>query len=405
MPASSEIRKAVVISDAHLGQRGDDRFGQYSLLSQVSSSPAREQAVRIQHELRTMIRNFAAGDRIRLIAAGDFLDLSLAFLRDASEDLVALIRDVPQIGEILWVVGNHDHHIWSLHENYEHAIKPMLEGKAPEAGSLYRATSPGGVVHVPLTRYVTAQCPHVETVKIAYPVHECLVPGDTGGDLHVYVTHGHLLEGGLYTTLSDLLAKDLDPATVNLPLIEFIYWLLGEAGENAGADGLIEEIYTDLQHGRHDKVDRLLDAAIDMWLPRGVGWLPLRASWEKKVLRWGARKLLAAYLPNVRDRRARARHEDLEKTHERVSPERLEKHTSWRRDQDACLVFGHTHEPDEWTIEGTRTTCYNMGSWLLEPGPEAGPRTIEPRALLLERGMPRIWSCKATYQPVTRQAA
>jgi hypothetical protein len=95
-------------------------------------------------------------------------------------------------------------------------------------------------------------------------------------DVLFYVTHGHLF-GGLYTWLSQILQKRLVrfppervAATVNLSLIEFIYWLLGETGEGMGADGLIETIYTDIQKGNtstarafiSDLVGTLVDSAI-----------------------------------------------------------------------------------------------------------------------------------------------
>jgi len=85
------------------------------------------------------------------------------------------------------------------------------------------------------------------------------------------------LFGGIYTWLSQILQKRLVrfppervAATVNLSLIEFIYWLLGETGEGMGADGLVETIYTDLQKGNtstaraliSDLVGTLVDSVI-----------------------------------------------------------------------------------------------------------------------------------------------
>src|SRR5262249_481948 len=143
------------------------------------------------------------------------------------------------------------------------------------------------------------------------------------GRTRLYFLHGHLF-GGLYTLMSEVLADQVpdasDPervaATVNAPLVEFLYWLLGETGEGIGADGVIERIYTDLEKGQDGRIDTLVRRAVDRLLPDGI--IPgIPDHWERSAVHaiatWALRKTLS---PHAGARRApgirsRERHQDV----------------------------------------------------------------------------------------------
>ena len=250
------MSKIVAISDPHLGQNGVDGLGQYSLLS--TKVPQNLVA-----QFAQATAAFAAGDPITLLVAGDFLDLSLAYAEDALADLYALLSaftgaGIARVSEIVYVVGNHDQHLWSLHSEDKRLLDPLrkglvpINGDRPGAKALYQITGVEGepfTILQPLVSKIFGSA--VPNITIAYPSFVRQLDAQT----RLYVTHGHLF-GGLYTEMSSLVANklagvpyDQAVATVNQPLIEFIYWLLGETGQGIGADGLVEEIYTDIQKG------------------------------------------------------------------------------------------------------------------------------------------------------------
>lgn len=366
------IEKLVVVSDLHLGQRGlDGKHSQYSVLAQVPRPPRSLSADAARAKFARYIEEFAAGDRITVCVTGDFTDLSLASFHDALDDLAKLFAPIECVEQLVWTVGNHDHHIWSLHVNYERAIRLMQGGELPSEPSIYRITDPRGEMHTPLSEFMKQRCPTMERVKIAYPSYQCRINSPVGDNIHVYCTHGHLF-GGLYTLLSDVfkdnvadLPNEEAAATVNLALIETIYWLLGQTGGGIGADGLMEHIYTDLQTGDDSRVDPYLRQIGERHLPGWANHWPHR----KPVLRafvYGVKKVIKKAVPALKAHKSDQRHEDHSKTHEGLQTW-IEKLENWTPTQRTIVAYGHTHEPHPWEIPGTRTMTYNLGSWLIEP--------------------------------------
>ena len=259
--------KIVAISDLHLGQNGTDKLGQYSLLStRVTGN--------LVSAFADAVDVFSAKKPYTLLVAGDFLDLSIAFAEEAFADLHELLVELPLPAELVYVIGNHDHHLWSLHSEDKRLLAPLRAGSLPSPKGMYQVTPRNGEGFAILQPFVDGICGRGRVkVTAAYPSYERQI-----GSTLLYVTHGHLF-GGLYTELSDLLAPrlaDLPPdrvaATVNHPIIELIYWQLGEAGEGLGADGLVEEIYTDIQKGKLSKVRPIVEALVMQVLPHGVLW-------------------------------------------------------------------------------------------------------------------------------------
>jgi UDP-2,3-diacylglucosamine pyrophosphatase LpxH len=368
--------KIVAISDVHLGQPdpiGAEKAGEYSLLStRVTGNYVQKFA--------DAVRAFADGDKVTLLVAGDFLDLSLAYVEDALCDMRELLKAV-KVDEIVYLIGNHDIQMWSLHCEEKNLLSVLRAGKIPSndprdpnSKALYKVTSNAGepfTLLQPLVDeiYGAGKVP----ITIAYPSYTRQLPD---GSL-LYSMHGHLI-GGIYTKLSELLQsklaglpRDRVAATVNQPLIGLIYWLLGEMGEGLGADGLLQEIYTDLEKGDNSRIKEIVDRFVALLLPDGIiGGVP--DSWERAAVASLIMSKIGNVLPQAASPGAcKDRHADVTKTLDEllnwilsVSPV---KESVADTTHVTHIISGHTH--DRWCHEypGKRTISWNLSTWLVEP--------------------------------------
>ena len=372
------MTKIVAISDLHLGQTGTDKLEQYSLLS-TRSTP------NLVTAFTSAVERFAAGDPVTLLVVGDFVDLSLAYTTDALTDLRALIAALKSsvaLDEIICVVGNHDHHMWSLHSENQRLLEPLRAGQVPcddVSKALYHVTPSGGEPFTLLQPLIDAIDPKSATkISIAYPGYT----RDLADGALLYVTHGHLFDG-LCADLSDLLADKLQgkphdrvAATVNHPLIELIYWHVGEIGEGLGADGLVEAIYTDLQKGKDAGVRALVETIVARLLPHGVLWRVL-GRLERRVIVDAIMHALdkALLSPQLSTVTAADRFADVETTRAGL--------VAWlhalelpifNRPKGTIVLHGHTHVRDDYVIPETNVRACNLGTWLVEPNHDA-PKT------------------------------
>ena len=372
------MSKIIAISDLHLGQSGTDGLGQYSLLS--TRAP--------QNLVQAFARSaadFADGKPTTLLIAGDFLDLYLAYAEDALTYLQALLGalvGLVRIDEIICVIGNHDHHLWSLHSENKRLLDPLREGRVPSNGdapgakALYQITGAEGESFALLQPLVMRIFAHLTPPKvtIAYPSYTRALSASTA----LYVTHGHLF-GGLYTELSDLLkAKIASPhdrvaATVNQPLIELLYWLLGETGEGLGADGLVEALYTDTQKDTISRARGIVTRLVDQILPHGVLWRVI-GHWERKIVVDAVMAELGKVMlsPPASANASADRYADLETT--RAGLRAWMEAIAWPKQPSTIVLYGHTHVWDEYTIPDTGVRSWNLSTWLVEPN-HPPPRT------------------------------
>ena len=372
--------KIVAISDLHLGQNGADGLGQYSLLSMRVSQ-------NLVQPLVHAVARFADNQPVTIVVAGDFLDLAIAYAEDALADLRALLGafvGVVRFEEIVYVVGNHDHHLWSQHSEDKRILAPLREGRVPSHGDAPRAKAayqvtpldgePFDLLQPLVDRTFGSSGPRV---TIAYPSYVRRLDRD---GTRLYVTHGHLF-GGLYTELSTLLRDKLGglphdqvAATVNQPVIELIYWLLGEIGGGLGADGLVEAIYTDVQKGTLSKVQGVVARLVQQVVPpHGLLW-GLLGHWERKLVVDAAmvelRKVLIS--PSTPASASADRFADLETT--RAALRAWLGAVDWPIQQPTIALYGHTHVWDDYAIPNSAVHSWNLGTWLVEPD-HPQPRT------------------------------
>lgn len=373
--------KIVAISDLHLGQNGVDGLGQYSLLStRVSQN--------LVQPLVQAVASFADNDPVTLVVAGDFLDLAIAYAEDALADLRALLGafvGVVRFEEIVYVVGNHDHHLWSQHSEDKRILAPLRDGRVPSHGdaarakAAYQVTLPDGEpfgLLQPLVDRIFGSGGAQPQITIAYPSYSRWLDQD---GTRLYVTHGHLF-GGLYTEVSSLLENKLAglpfaqvAATVNQPVIEFIYWLLGETGEGLGADGLVEAIYTDVQRGTLSQVRGIVARIVDQILPHGVLWRVL-GHWERKIVVDAVMTELAKIVLSPRSASSTSadRFADLETTRAGLRAWLFDTIDDLKR--RTIVLYGHTHVWDDYEVPDSAIHSWNLSTWLVEPD-HPPPRT------------------------------
>lgn len=347
--------KYAITSDLHLGQNGE--YGFYSTLGKVEHSN--------KDWFIKSLNTFSNGDKLTLILNGDVLDLSLATFNEALNDFVELLSGIKNLYRIVYVVGNHDHHMWMIHSEHKKVVGPLLSGYPPGYGNVYEPTAQSGYPLSILEKYISKKLNKSVIIDIAYPSYTFKV-----GNKNVFVTHGHLF-GGMYTLISGILKSFIKDtrdehilASANMPVVEMVYWLIGNMGYDLGVDGLIEAVYADIEHGKKSKLRQLFSDGINTIFPKGViSWIP--DGIEKAILKWIGRKLIEHIVKKKNKSLCSSdRHRSSEETRQQAN-EYIDKFANFYKLQKNIFVSGHTHVAD--LIYKENYTLYNTGSWLVEP--------------------------------------
>lgn len=375
----------VCLSDMHLGQ--DD-----SILTNLNADLTGIDVSRPSPALEALcsgLRELIATDgrqqpRPTLILAGDIFENALTTMNNALMDFERFIelimpKDDKLFDEILYLPGNHDHHMWELAretqyvENYLKKTSPPEPLNVPwhDSRMLVQADKPlprGYIINNLIRRY-----DHLQDfeVSLAYPNFGLYRQGD-GALFH----HGHFVEA-LYHLMSELalmLAPDLKPPqsvgaieAQNFAWIDFFWSALGRSGD---AGPLVENIYISL--GVDKARDRLVrNLAGGLIKKSDCRWLKL----FKKPIELGLQKIADC----IADReRSRTNGQPLSADGEKG----LTKYLSgpvlaqWRHEiegdpERVSFIFGHTHKPYEkrYRVEGypqNRVDVYNTGGWVVE---------------------------------------
>lgn len=357
------MKKYVAISDLHLGQNGSDGSGQCSTLSSDPSIFPEGCKTRRKQFIKT-VQDFAERGKINLIVNGDGLDLSLANTDFCLAELKELILDLGCVNEVDYVVGNHDHHLWMMNCEELYRLRP-----APTYLSIYEPTLPRGNFFSFLAKRIP-QCHW----RLAYPNFEF----DTASGNKMIFTHGHLM-GEIYTLFSRILQPYIRQnyhgsyaaATVNVPITESVYWLLGKMGCEMGTDGIIEAVYSDIQKGKDSRANELVEKTVDTMFPNGlVKNFP--DSWERGILKWAGKRLIRHFVEKNRNvTTSLSRYQDDGTT--------VKEAKEWIKKTDVLtapanltnvLISGHTHTVISPVVLSTEphVSYMNLGSWLIEPG-------------------------------------
>jgi UDP-2,3-diacylglucosamine pyrophosphatase LpxH len=311
-------------------------------------------------KLSKVISDFAGNSPVSLICVGDTLDLTLSYVETCVTEFVKLLEKLPKFHNIIYVVGNHDHHIWTMHSEYNNITSRLLKGMIPNKGGIYQNTGVRGEQFQLFEALLNGP-----SVILAYPMFK--LP-----ESYVYFTHGHLF-GDIYTFISDVLApfipKDLPhvkiASTLNVAVIEFIYWLIGETGEGMGSDGIMEAIYADSQKGKKSLLNEALNSAVKVLLPNGI-IKGFPDSWERSIAKWIGKNMINEYVKEPRPITALDRHMPSE-TSRKLAQDWINKTIDLANEKNGIkLVCGHTHISDRFVVPDKQIEIINLGGWLID---------------------------------------
>ncbi len=379
--------KYVCLSDMHFGAEN-------SLLTNLTNDcsdtdPTRASPVLVQliECLKSLILQNESLEKPTLILNGDILELALTSDNEAAmafERFIELIY--PAQGErlfkeIIYMPGNHDHHLWETSREIQYVNYISHSDKQKTPGSLldvpWHTTKMFRPDPVPATflNGIIQRFPHLtqETVNTVYPNLGLL---SEDGRRCVIFSHGHFIES-MYMLMSELRglmfpASKL-PDTIygieaeNFAWIDFFWSTMGRSGD-VGKD--VEIVYDSLQDGKatatlvNNLVDGI-DARFDL-----PGWDPV----SNRVLKWIAHLILKT----VKDRERCTPEQDLSPEAEAGLRKYLEGAILNQINQErggnipprATFVFGHTHKPlqRDYDYKGFHPgmSVYNSGGWVVD---------------------------------------
>lgn len=371
-----KIAKAAVVSDLHIGKE------EGYLFSGAPGYKANRQA------LLTLLDANRGIDQ--LVLNGDILELAMAGLDEVYSELKLFFKLLAEVGgfkRIVFIAGNHDHHLWrSLGEMIEVHGRLLKNQDPPGHGEYaqvfvdqrYSSLDPD---HAPYIAF-----PHLWPDKenmpefvIKYPHH--LLRIDTRNYL---ITHGHFLEG-LFKPVNYLIEPNrlaqLE-AFNNLWLEAFNYYL-GHSDELSLRAKELEEQFIMGGKEAKQKVQAILDAVyanmkrqiglkfpitcfVKLALKRIVRQMPKEKMGKSKLRGADVDQELFGSIKEYIDKYIISRYS--------APPDRHEKDCRFGVAKEIPLpftfVFGHTHIPftENLEIRGQTYPVFNTGGWLRSDG-------------------------------------
>jgi len=393
----SDIRW-ISLSDLHLGERN-------SLLSDVRPGTLDVDPLSASPTMKALVDCLCAlvvnqDSKPNLVLHGDILEFATAparralmvFERFVQLTLVGQDGQDALFDKVVYVPGNHDHHIWvsARETQYVEALKHCPTGSGfPDDRHTTRAFAG---VEPPVQGYVLTELvrrfPSLKDAAIttAYPNFGIVRPD---GSKAVLWTHGHFIDP-LYRLMSELntivfpdshLPEDVEALEQeNYAWIDFFWSTMGQTGAAGAQMGRIWDRVQDKswKHEILDNIakslakrfthtifgDRIEEQVFEWLLPLLVDRLPLERDAEEAVLSQGAQNGLVQYVEGP--------------LRKQVSGER------GSMPEEVTLVLGHTHKPFFCTqpFKGYPQSprVYNTGAWSVD-GME--PRRLHGASLVL----------------------
>lgn len=380
----------ICLSDLHLG-------AETSLLTELDAAgaPRYGETSPALRALAEALRAIPSGEeRPVLVLAGDVLELALADTDQAATCFERLLDaffpgGTPDVfaPRILYVPGNHDHHLWETARE-EHYADYLLSDPGRAIGPPWHVTRmferDDARVGWPRSRLLDALAARHRhrsgrseplDIRVVYPNF-----GLANASRSLVISHGHYIEAiyQLMSTLRQVVFPGAPAATTveaieaeNFAWVDFFWSTMGRSGQ-VGED--VQKIYelAGSKEGMNDLADRLAKGVVTRWLdddgvPDGLETSVLRklllafakraAARERaegrEALGAGARKGLGAFVDGPLFRQIE---------HERRSV--------GGAPPELTFVFGHTHKPFE-SLEASRSfakpvTYVNTGGWVVD---------------------------------------
>ncbi len=405
-PGANDIRY-VCLSDTHLGE--EDSLLTYVPPGKTEADPSKESLVlrELVNCLRHLIlRNDDQTRKPTLVLMGDILELALT-----TDNLAAMAFErfldfaMPPgnelFGNIIYIPGNHDHHLWESARETQYVLNYLAKTKPGEflkipwhTTNIFMEDDPNPVpsffLNGLLQRYKHLKDRSIYT---AYPNF-----GLMQGNRCVIFHHGHFIESiyQLMTYLKNLIFPKLetvdrkvwDLESENFAWIDFFWSTLGRSGE-VGQD--MEIIYEKMQDEEQFRklLNTLADSLAEKYNITGMGeWIDSQVT---KVIING---LVDKMVKRERTQAGQADEllsQDAEsgllyyvnwplKT--QLEEECKDRHLLFPR--EVTFVFGHTHKPFEEVRKfeaylGDGVPVYNTGGWVVEtedPAPRHGGAVV-----------------------------
>ncbi len=380
-----EIRY-VCLSDMHLGDEDSLLTSLRSDRYECDQSRASPILVEVLACIRDLVSRNPGGTRPTLVLNGDILELAFASYSQSLAMLDRMLQLCISPGDelfdqIIYVPGNHDHHIWEVARETQFVTKVLRErtdeGLPPpmHATPMTLAGSVPSYLLNQIVRHVRGIPDGGDPDFDLHVVYPNLALVDDSGERCVVLHHGHYVEP-LFQLISRvrrrLFPHSDPPVTVaeleaeNFAWIDFVWSVLGRSGR-AGAHA--EVLYKKLQYPEHveDFVDELAERIAQT---TDIPFVPGE---------WLERKLLRATFSHVaRKIQGPRKHADHSVTDE--IGEGLRKYVFefvYRQLSDELghipdelsFVFGHTHKPFAQDFEGPfgrAVHVHNTGGWAVD---------------------------------------
>jgi len=389
----------VCLSDMHLG--ADNSILTSIKPNSIETDPMLASPVlsRLVACLRELITQNESKEKPTLILNGDILEMALAETNVAAmvfERFIELI--FPRDGEalfdknILYIPGNHDHHIWEngRETQYVDFISTIPAGTALEIPWHTTKIRPPNLVPGYFLTNLIQRYPHLKdaVISILYPNFALL---SAGGQKSIIFSHGHYVEPiySLMSTLNTLLFPNrrepkviYDLETENFAWIDFFWSTMGRSGDVGTDIGLL---YDKLQDER--QVDRLL-GNLSLGLVEKYHQPRLLEGIEAKALQWLLNLTVGKIGILERQQTGQLLSSDAQRGLQWYLEEPLYEQIL-REDQQQILntgttfIFGHTHKPFSQDMNFTGFTpwmkVYNSGGWVVDsvkPSPIHGGAVI-----------------------------
>jgi UDP-2,3-diacylglucosamine pyrophosphatase LpxH len=369
--------RAVAMSDLHLGEETSVlNFFIYDNRGKKVRQNGELVADRIVQELIKIKMGENNGEKIRhIFLVGDLFDLSLATFKECVENAQIFFRkicDSETVEEIVYIPGNHDHHIWMQiveHKNFLSRVErgeslDFFYDRVAESDEIVKNTFLGGLM--PKEK---ENC-----IGVSYPNYELM-----SKDQAIIFHHGHFNER-LWTLTTDVFDEylenyDLEELEIcNSPLTEMVWYALGQAGR-LGAGGLVEKIYTGVKNNDFEIIEKIcgnIFDSIDEWDGRKKDdFLQERIDgMTKRAGLFLAKKVISQFMTKKKRKKGSlARGMTLEDEQLGDGTKRYMDRFI-KLDRNYKYVFGHTHRHFQAAefrdSNGFSHELVNCGGWVVE---------------------------------------
>lgn len=387
----------VVLTDLHLGDDGSILTHLTPDGDRVDASQPATPLLCLVEVLRDLVGRNRGDGRPTLIVNGDFLDLAVSRLDAALTHFrqfaaLVLAPSDPLFDRIVFLPGNHDHHLWEIARETQYAAAIDRAGAVlPPMRHTTPPTIEGGVPSFLLSRLLRSVLPdepdedRLRRLVVVYP-NLVLTAGDRRA---VILHHGHYAEG-IYHLVSRayrwLFPGRPEPSTVealegeNFAWIDFFWSLLGRSGA-AAPD--IETLSEMLHYPEHvgEYADELAERAA---AARDIPWIPGDAL-EKRALKQIFSSIAERFAGERFHRERVCTAETMGVLGRYLFGPTLDQVGAHLGNVPAELAFlwGHTHKPFEKILRERRSgrdvAVYNSGGWVIDsmtPAPTIGASAI-----------------------------